>query len=1186
MYLKALEIQGFKSFPEKIRLSFEKDITAIVGPNGSGKSNISDALSWVMGEQRTKALRGSKMEDVIFGGAEQRSQLGFAQVSLVIDNSEGRFNVDSSELMITRRYYRSGESEYFINKNAVRLKDIREILMDTGLGKDGYAIIGQGKVDEILSAKSEDRREIFEEAAGISRYRYRKEEAERKLAKTEENLVRVNDKISELELQVEPLRAQSETAKKYLVLRDQLRELEISLWMENLDKLESRNSKLKEDFEQAGAQLEEQKQKLEQHYEDAALFSEQIRNADVASESLRSEISELETRIAEFESENASLKADLRNNEESINRMTQELEERQSRDKGLAEQIDRRKERIREIEDRILQLNEKYSGLRIENEKANDYAGEKEREINRLLAEASEFDSLCAATLARSEALRKSITELEERNDNNEFELKKILGRMTEEKNIYTEKESGLTRLRDEEQSVGNMLKGYEIRVKSREKRAADCAEKIRKAQMEHNALKSRISLLSAMEKDYEGFSKAVKLVMRESKKGNLKNIRGTVADLIKTDDKYTVSIETALGGSMQSIVVDREEDGKSAIMMLKQRDAGRATFLPVSAIKGRELSHQDILNEEGVEGIAVRLVKYDAEYSGIFMSLLGRTLIVDNLDCAIRLSRKYSSRFRMVTLDGQVINAGGSMTGGSAAGNVGILSRANEIIRLRQREKALEKEIEELVKKHREAERELNSAIYEMETAQGEYRRLQDEVLKLEAEISQRKILIESLENSYRTYEQIKIQLAGKLRNVEGEISEAEAVIKENREKSKARRAQAERISQGQEELHKKLEALNALLSQLKQEEASLNAEKEAILRAISEWEQLLEEFSQESEQKTVAIAALNEKNQIIRSRIEENHSKAIELRNRTEEKKKILSDKINEKLQIEAKRSASDKKAQELSREIMELEREHSRLEQKILTAELEEKQIIDKLWDTYELSRSAAQRIRLELDSVSKAQKQAAELKREISKLGTPNLGAIEEFERVNGRYTYLTEQRDDIQKAKTEIEKIIRDVTDEMKTIFAREFSVINESFKETFTELFGGGKADLILEDENDILNCGIEIMAQPPGKTQRALSLLSGGEKAIVAIAIHFAILKVRPTPFCVFDEIETALDEKNVERFAKYLRKMSEKTQFLIITHRRGTMEEADVLYGVTMQRGVSKVLSIDLEKALEEAK
>jgi chromosome segregation protein len=525
-------------------------------------------------------------------------------------------------------------------------------------------------------------------------------------------------------------------------------------------------------------------------------------------------------------------------------------------------------------------------------------------------------------------------------------------------------------------------------------------------------------------------------------------------------------------------------------------------------------------------------------------------------------------------------------MTGGSAAGNVGILSRANEIIRLRQREKALEKEIEELVKKHREAERELNSAIYEMETAQGEYRRLQDEVLKLEAEISQRKILIESLENSYRTYEQIKIQLAGKLRNVEGEISEAEAVIKENREKSKARRAQAERISQGQEELHKKLEALNALLSQLKQEEASLNAEKEAILRAISEWEQLLEEFSQESEQKTVAIAALNEKNQIIRSRIEENHSKAIELRNRTEEKKKILSDKINEKLQIEAKRSASDKKAQELSREIMELEREHSRLEQKILTAELEEKQIIDKLWDTYELSRSAAQRIRLELDSVSKAQKQAAELKREISKLGTPNLGAIEEFERVNGRYTYLTEQRDDIQKAKTEIEKIIRDVTDEMKTIFAREFSVINESFKETFTELFGGGKADLILEDENDILNCGIEIMAQPPGKTQRALSLLSGGEKAIVAIAIHFAILKVRPTPFCVFDEIETALDEKNVERFAKYLRKMSEKTQFLIITHRRGTMEEADVLYGVTMQRGVSKVLSIDLEKALEEAK
>lgn len=1182
MYLKALEIQGFKSFPEKVRLSFEKEITAIVGPNGSGKSNISDALTWVMGEQSSKALRGSKMEDVIFGGAEHRSQLGFAQVSLVIDNSAGIFNVDTPELTVTRRYYRSGESEYFINKNSVRLKDINEIFMDTGLGRDGYAVIGQGKVDEILSAKSEDRREIFEEAAGISKYRYRKEEAERKLLKTEENLVRVNDKISELELQVEPLRVQAEVAKKYLVLRDQLRELEISLWMETLDKLEKRTSTIKDEFERTGTLLEEKKRKLEQHYEDASVFSEQIRNADVAAEGIRSEISALETQIAELESQNAALSADLRNNEESIKRLVQELEERQSRDKGLAEQIDRRKERISQIEDQILQINEKYSGLRLENEKTNSYAGEKEKEIGRLLAEASEFDSLCTAAAARSEALRQSASELEQRIDGNETELKKILDRIDEERKTYTEKRSELIKLREEEQSAENMLRGYEIKVRSREKRAAEFAESNRKLQMELNALTSRISLLSAMEKDYEGFSNAVKLVMRESKRGTLKNIHGTVAELVKTDDKYTVAVETALGASMQSIVVEREEDGKSAIMMLKQRDGGRATFLPVSTIKGSELSQPGIMDEEGVEGVAVRLVRFEKKYDGIFMNLLGRTLIVDNMDCAIRLSRKYSSRFRIVTLDGQVINAGGSMTGGSAASNVGILSRANEIIRLRQREEALKKEIEEHAKKHGEAERELNLAVYEMETAQADCRRIKDEVLRLEAEISQRKILIESLESSCEAYKNSKDELKGKLINTEKEIAEAESSIEENRKKSSTLRTEAERLSQGQEELRKKLEELSAQLSRLLQEESSLSAEKDAILRAISEWERLLEEFSLESEQKTAASAVLEEKNREIRSRIEENQSIKAKLKIMIDEKKKKLTDKVNEKLEIEARRSASDKRSQDLSREIMELEREHSGLEQKILTAELEEKQIIDKLWDTYELSRSAAQRIRMELESVSKAQKRVAELKREISKLGTPNLGAIEEFERVNARYTYLTEQRDDIQKAKTELEKIIKDITNEMKTIFAREFGIINESFKETFRELFGGGRAELVLEDENDILNCGIDIRVQPPGKTPKTLTLLSGGERAFVAIAIHFAILKVRPTPFCVFDEIETALDEKNVERFAKYLRKMSDKTQFLIITHRRSTMEEADVLYGVTMQNGVSKVLSIDLERAL----
>jgi chromosome segregation protein len=1182
MYLKALEIQGFKSFPEKIRLSFEKNITAIVGPNGSGKSNISDALSWVMGEQRSKALRGAKMEDVIFGGAEQRSQLGFAQVSLVIDNSAGMFHVDSSELMITRRYYRSGESEYYINKSAVRLKDVNEILMDTGLGRDGYSIIGQGKVDGILAAKSEDRREIFEEAAGISKFRYRKEESERKLAKTDESLVRVNDKIAELELQVGPLKSQAETAKKYLLFRDELRGLEISLWMDTLDKLQGQSARITEDFGRTGERLEAEKIALEDLYSRAGELSDRIRDKDLEAERIREEITDSEAKTSEYENEIAVLKADLRNNEEGIERLKKELLERDGRDLNLKNQIEQRRSRVRDIEKDLSAISQKYNGILLENEETNSVAGQREHEINTLLSSALNCESEENAYAARRDALSKSLAEILQRLDSNSAELTKLEGRREEEESIRRERMDELTKLREDALASGNMRKGYEIKVEGRRKKVLELNEARQKAQMEFNALTARIALLGDMEKDYEGFSKAVRIVMQEKNKGILKNIHGTVAELLKTEDRFTVAIETALGSSMQSVVVDREEDGKSAILMLKRRDGGRATFLPLSTISGSELNIQGITEEEGVEGLAVRLVRYDRTYERIFRNLLGRTLIVDTLDHAIRLSRKYAGRVRMVTLDGQVINPGGSMTGGSAAGNVGILSRANEIVRLKEKEKEMAEEIVKRNHQFSEAERELHGASYELETINEEYGTLRDGILKLESELSQRSILIESLESGCQSYRTVSREISERLTSSTEEIALAETNMRQSKERAEALRAEAAQLATGHEELRLRLERIGTRLSELKQEEASKIAERDASIEAIEELVRLSDDFMVEKEQKLAASNALNDKNEGLRSRIAEKERIAGQQRAATDTIRKTLSSSVDEKLALEAARTKTEKISQEKSKEIMELEREYARLEQKKLAADLEEKQIVDKLWDTYELSRSAAQRIRQELDGVSKTQKRISEIKRDIAKLGTPNLGAIEEFERVNGRYTYLSEQRDDIQKAKTELERIIKDITHEMQTIFAREFGMINQSFQKTFTELFEGGRAELVLEDETDILNCGVEIKVQPPGKTLRTLSLLSGGERAFVAIALHFAILKVRPTPFCVLDEIETALDEKNVERFAKYMRRMADKTQFLIITHRRGTMEEADVLYGVTMQRGISKVLSIDLEEAL----
>ncbi|MCR5663921.1 MAG: AAA family ATPase [Oscillospiraceae bacterium] len=999
MYLKALEIQGFKSFAEKTRLSFEKDVTAIVGPNGSGKSNIADAILWVMGEQRSRALRGSRMEDVIFGGTEKRNKLGYAQVSLILDNSERIIDSDSDEIMLTRRYYRSGESEYYINRESVRLKELNSLLMDTGLGRDGYSIIGQGRIAEIVSSKSTDRREVFEEAAGISRFRYRKEDAERKLERTEENLLRINDKIEELELQVGPLKRQSEIARKYLVLRDELRSREISVWMLTLDKLRAQSSNVELEYKQTKESLESARAELEALYASSASITERMHRKDVELDRTRERLSAAEAAVSECESAVAVIKANLASTENNARQMMLDMAEQSVRSREVSEQIAAGRSRIDEISDK--------------------------------LREASEHLSRCA-----------------------------------------------------------NVVEGCRMKIGSREELFEQLGEKATRLTIDLRSTDGRIRLLSEMEKEYEGYSKAVKTVMQEAGRGALKGVHGPAANLLQSDDEYTLAIETALGGASQDIVIDTQNDGRLAIELLKRRDAGRATFLPLDTIRGGVLNDAPV-NDPGFVGLAVDLVRFDPKYRQIFQNLLGRTVVAETLSDAIRMSRSSGNRLRIVTLDGQLINAGGSMTGGSAAKGTGILSRANELEKLKkQREKLAAQE---------------TSCREQLETSR---RQIADLRHRLDLSLEEQT-------------EQLRLQssLQAEARTTENSISQLELLLR------------------------------------------SLSGDTETRQKAVDEAHARIDELKAQAADKAKDLSDLRGKAQAVRAEIEEISKSRLEL---------------------EGRRTGAEKEAQNRNAQIIELERSAARIEQRKLSAEMEEKQILDKLWDNYELSHSAAQALRKPVESLTRANREIAELRRSISALGTPNLGAIEEYERVSERYEFLSGQRDDVEKAKKELLDLIRDVTGEMKEIFVTQFKRIDESFRQTFLELFGGGKAALVLEDEDNVLECGIEIKVQPPGKALSTISLLSGGEMAFVAIALYFSILKVRPTPFCVMDEIEAALDEANVSRFASYLRRMSQKTQFLVITHRRGTMEEADMLYGVTMQeKGVSSVIELDLESA-----
>ena len=1188
MYLKALEIQGFKSFPDKTVLTFGEDITAIVGPNGSGKSNISDAIRWVMGEQSTRALRGGKMEDVIFGGTAQRRQTGYAEVSLILDNTSHIFPMDESEVMVTRRYYRSGESEYYINRRSVRLKDVNELFMDTGLGREGYSIIGQGKIDEILSVKSADRREVFEEAAGISRYRHRKEEAERKLVHTDENLVRVNDKIAELELQVEPLREQSERARKFLVLRDELKGLEVSVWLDTLERLRASHIKLDADYQEAARQKEEARVALERLYAAAEALSAQMREKDVEADRLRFESQSREAAAAELESAIAVLKNNVQNNLDNAQRIRADLDQQEGRADSLAGQIGQRQERLAEIEDKLTRMREELRGKSEQAQEAAQSAGTLARELEELRQKEAMETATAAEAKALLSALAAAAQEVLDRDETVRQELRELDSRLEEGRAAQRQARKALAKAVEERDAVQNVISGYALRLESRRKKAEQARERHMKLQMDENALSSRVKMLTEMEKLHEGYSKAVKLVMGEAQRGSLQHIHGPVADLLKVPEEYTVAIETALGGAMQNLVVDREEDGKAVIQYLKRRDAGRATILPLSSIRPGELREgQALRREPGFVGVGDQLISFQPQYRNVFSNLLGRVAVMADLDHAIAAARKYGYKFRIVTLDGQVLNPGGSMTGGSASRSAGILSRANELERLNEQGRGLREQLAQAAKALEEADREAAAAGYEMETAQSQLREWEDAILKAEGEAAHCDSVVADLERQSSSQQEELEQLKSRSAQIESDTRGARSRIQELEGAAAALKSEAEGKVRGQTDLQDRSARITRELSELTASLAALEAEQETTAKSLGELKSLRDDMAGDREQNQALIGQYEEKNRQFTQEIGEKTARLQELRAENQVRSEEIRALGDEKLALEGQRNQADKDSRAKNDELLAMEREVSILEQRKVAAAMEEKQLLDKLWETYELSHEAAKQHRVEIESVPKASRRIGELKRAISSLGSINLGAIEEYQRVNERYTYLTDQRDDVQRAKGELEEIIADITGEMKTIFAREFQTIDQAFGQTFTELFGGGKATLELEDPEDILNCGIEIKVQPPGKALKIITLLSGGEKAFVAIALYFAILKVRPTPFVVMDEIEAALDDNNVARFAHYMRSMADKTQFIVITHRRGTMEEADILYGVTMQeQGVSRMLTINLNDVEKELK
>ncbi len=1185
MRLKSLELQGFKSFPDKTVISFDDGITAIVGPNGSGKSNISDGVRWVLGEQSTKTLRGSKMEDVIFSGTQKRGAVGFAEVSLTIDNSDGSLPCEYNEVTVTRRLYRSGESEYYINRSAVRLRDINEMFMDTGLGRDGYSIIGQGRIDEILSAKSGDRREIFEEASGISKFRHRKDESERKLASTEENLVRLRDILSEIESQVGPLRAQADKAREYIKIYDELRGLEISVWLENLSRAKENAQKYINDYEVVCSQFNSARASVDSLYAEVERLTEAMHKKDAEAESVRESQRELEHRMHECEAEISALESTVANNLHNIERIRAELDDESGRAGELSAQIDERTRRIEELTSSVESCEAEMEKLREQALATSSSSSDAESHLDELRVRERMCEDDISHAKIKLAAAETTLESFASRNNDIESELSARKEELSKSREKYAEIKRAYDEAKEKSDSIGNMLGGFEMKQKSRGERFEKLKESADKLGLTIESYDNKLRILTEMERDFHGYSNAVKSVMHAGEGRKLRGVLGTVSQLVRVEDKYTIAIETILGAALQNVVVEDERSAKDAIAYLKSTDGGRATFLPLTTVKGSELDKPGLENNGGFVGIASRLCGYDTKYSGVFKNLLGRIAVCDNINSASAMAKKYGYSFRIVTLDGQVINAGGSYTGGSVGKNSGILSRANEIKRLENELSAMRVKKEKADAEKVEAEREYNALVYEIELCHADKRAADDVVLKTETEIGHYKTLHAGLNERIDALDEELTSLNSKRSAQLREKAGLEAEIKKAEDALSDLKAQEEELISSNSELAARRTEISEKMSALQTEIAAKRAECAETEKSREEIIKISQAMAGDREQKARVIDEYIAKNEELGREIEGKRRSCEDIRRDMAEIEKQLSDISKARLELEAERNRKDKESKEKNDDILNLERERARLEMKKESAAHEEQQITEKLWDTYELTLGTAEKYVVPLQSMSAATKRVSELRSAVRKLGDVNVGAIEEYEKVSERYEFMTKQCGDLERAKVELVKMISDITSEMQVIFTEQFKVINENFSSTFSEIFGGGNAELVLEDESDILNCGIEIRVQPPGKTLKTITLLSGGERAFVAIALYFAIMKVRPTPFCVLDEIEAALDDVNVARYADYLRRLSQTTQFIVITHRRGTMEEADMLYGVTMQeKGVSKMLAISISEVERE--
>lgn len=1181
MYLKSLEIQGFKSFPDKTLIRFDSDITAIVGPNGSGKSNISDALLWVMGEQSSKTLRGAKMEDVIFGGTQKRSAVGFAEATLTLDNGDRALPYEADEVMITRRYYRSGDSEYYINRQSARLRDIHEMFMDTGLGREGYSNIGQGRIDEILSLKSADRREIFEEAAGISKYRHRKEETERKLMHTEDNLLRIGDKVSELELQLEPLRQQSEKAIRYLALREELQGVEVAVWMDKLEKLSADAKKAEEDFASASFVLQQAHEDLESLYASTETMGADLRLKNEEVDNLRIKVSMLEGTHQQIDGQIAVLRGAVANNEENLRRSQADVQGQEDRASGILVQMEQIEERVTQI-DVLLKAKEiELNSLQQELTAMTANAQGITRQFMELRTSEVKLTADLAVREADLRAMESRQWEASQRDQQLQEEIASGEEKEKEAQNSLAACRRELRKAREDVTADQNTIAGYALRQTTRKQRAEALAAEVQKLQNALNSVQAKARVFRAMEQDLEGYQKSVKQVIQEAKRGGLRNIHGPVSKLIRTEDDYTVAIEIALGAAMQQIVVESEADGKAAISFLKHTGSGRATFLPISTLRGKTLQENGLEGCAGFVGVASELITTDPRYRSVVENLLGRTVIVENIDNAISMAKRYGNHFKIVTLDGQVMNPGGSMTGGSVSRDAGILSRANELEKLIANEKKISEKLQAVETQYQEARRAADQVEFQLNTAREELAEAEKQVLTLEGLEKQHEIWLQAVTDAMDAAGRERQSLQQRTQQDKQQKAAIQAEVRVYRTQLEQTRLNLKTLEGSQTDADKAVADITGKMNGIRSDRAALEAERSTAQSHITDLRILQTAAQGDREKKLQDMDSISREIERLNAEILQQQERQRENDAQTAEARTAMENVLAAYAALEARKSKVESEIQEKNKSVMNMERACALLETKKETTAIEEKNIIDKLWDTYGLTPGTAGEKRGQIDSAASGMHRIAELKRKITGLGTPNLGAIEEYARVNERYTYLTGQRDDVLNAKKDLERIIRDITSQMTEIFVTEFAKIDHYFGKVFEEMFGGGKGSLVLENPEEPLTCGIEIRVQPPGKQLKTITLLSGGEKAFVATALYFAILKVRPTPFCILDEIDAALDDRNVERFSSYLRNLSQKTQFVVITHRRGTMEASDVLYGVTMQeQGISKLLRLDLNQ------